>query len=260
MSTPLEAPRYGIAAGTVIRGSVYRATEIEHDGWPTPGMAPLNVSSRRIAEYHAAHRLDAFCPKTPWLAEHQTYYLPAVLPRMGAEMRVRGPRMHRGRVTFDGAGSELASPVPASAATPDMPRYRVRGLTQVGRHILEDPNETITFLGWPTEAFEPVGGAAEAVVAYAGANRGRTDMLPSPWCMYRRGLFLPALRELVQRHDGSFMEPPRPVDGAKYADAIASEVASVTGKRPGEPGSVPVSTRSGFSTHVGRAKPLADRR
>ena len=172
--------------------------------------------------------------------------------------------------------SSWRTPVPEHQATPDMPRYRVRGLNQVGRHLLEGPDEIITFLAWPTEAFEPVNAAAKAVAAYAEANRGRTDMLPSPWCLYRRGLFLPALKELVQRPNGNWMEPPRPaglpwaakaypdgsyqpLDATKYADAIASEVASVTGKRPGEPGTLPPTYPSGTPSRINRARPLPAR-
>ena len=181
---------------------------------------------------------------------------------------MRGPRLHKGKVVFDGAGGELASPVPEPQATPDMPRYRVHGLTQVGRCIFEGPDEIIVYLAWPTEAFEAVNQPAEAVVAYAVANRGRTDMLPSPWCMYRRGLFLPALKGTSCGVRTVCRGHPRPTRPATMCRSIAPSTRtpsrprwpSVTGRRPGTPGSVPVSTRSGFSTHVGRAKPLPSRR
>jgi hypothetical protein len=272
--TQLEKPTYKVTDpnGIVLLAFHKCGSLVQYDGWPKLGMEPHNEAARRIAAY--GRRLDPFCPKTPWLAAFGCFYLPATLPAIGRDMRVPAPRLlANGKIAFeDPRGAALPSPVPDDKVTAAMPWYDgVVG--QVGRRIIEDANEIIAFLGWPPESFVAANSPAEQVKAYQQKYQGRPDMLSSPWCEFRRGLFLPALRELVQRPDGSWMEPPkshrtasypdgsyRPPSGPAFEAAAAAEVERVTGRSPGQPGSPPVATPSGFKTHVNRARPLASKR
>ena len=109
-----EHPRYKVTApdAVFINGALRKhGAEVEHNGWPVRGTEPVNDVARRIERYLHRFRHDPHLPQTPWNAKHQTIFLPAMLPRIGDDLRVTG--------AFDKPGSELPSPVPEAEATPD---------------------------------------------------------------------------------------------------------------------------------------------
>jgi hypothetical protein len=67
---------------------------------------------------------------------------------------------------------------------------RKRFIKQVGRREIAE-GETFAHLAWPRGDFAPANEAAERVCAYYRANAANSDLLSSPWCEYRRSLFLP---------------------------------------------------------------------
>jgi hypothetical protein len=233
MSTDIEAPLYRVIAkdGALIGGAMraFGAEVADFRGWPKPlELEAVNPSAIAIATFHAKHHASSFCPKSPWVAEFGSFYLPGALHRMDPSMSVRGVRFDGDKLRSDGPGYELLNPVPVNQMLVTMPKYRARTLKQIGRHVLE-PDHLFAYLAFPHPDFEPVNEAGRKVVAYHSENYGHGSLLPSPWCQLRQALFLP---ELPLRSgmttkafpDGSFV----PIDPNNAA--VRSEIERVTGR------------------------------
>lgn len=256
--TQIEAPLYRVLRDAPINGIVRRAGSIiECENWPSRQLEPVNESAAAIAEFWTKYQAVPGFPRSPYVLQFMTWYLPGALPRSAPPSPVGGIDSH-GRRNREGA--ELPNPVPASAVLPGMPAYRVverrmaprgsdghlwvRRIQQVGQHHLEDPEEVVVLLWFPTADFTPANRPAELVMTYHAANMGNAAMLPSPYCHIRRGVFLPELPSQMAR---------RPVTRGHDVASEASQLPPYAQPGMGK------FFRGGGGSGVYTAKPLPDR-
>jgi hypothetical protein len=253
-TTTIERPRYRVVGdrGCFANGTIHqKGAEVQFDGWPRQSeLEPLNTGAERIARYYRTRHTAPGLPQTPWSAKYQRYWLPAL------------PLAFHGQEPM---GIVLDKDVDPGLTA--LPEYEVTRPWWHGRYEI-DAGEVVKFVGWvsPDDDYHhplrPINEPARRVVAYVAENFSHPGLEPrGPFCFYS-GLFLPELAKLERAKSHPTRAYPggyTPLDTDRYADAIAGEIAAATGRPPGAPGAQPVSTRSGFSTHVGRARPLANR-
>jgi hypothetical protein len=163
-------------------------------GWPrciSGSVEPADEGASAIMRFWWSNHLNAFCPPTPFNHEHNTIFLPAVLP---GNQGKRAPALPR-------------------EPHPRMPQYRCSYGRTFG-NIDVKTDEKIFFLGWPVAGLglDPVNDAARRVVDYYKTHQSNPALLSSPFCLFANDVFLPPLPEprrkraddeTMQRHNAA---------------------------------------------------------
>ena len=192
--TDLAPPRFRtIGPGWVVVGAMPQKPGFEFDldgGWPpAAGVEPINESARRVAEFFALHRLNAYKPETVFNRQHQRFLL--LEPDMD-------PRSVSVRV------------VPADKVLPGMPKwkslqdFRAAAARRQFPHHHVGVGTELVIVTWPrtfTAGFEldPANEEAERVAEYYAANQDNALIAESPWDWYSQSLFLPELSPVVRQ-------------------------------------------------------------
>jgi hypothetical protein len=145
---------------------------------------PVNETAKRIIHIRQTHGEHAYCPKSPWLEQHDRFFLPPMFEFAGSVDKVIVPR------TADMPWASSLHP----------PRYRVTQSLNFGYLQQFWEGSTVNHMGWPLPEWglKPDNEDAEKVVEYFERNKRlkHRGLLAAPFDVLSGEVFLPELEDV----------------------------------------------------------------
>lgn len=182
----MEAPVYRNRAGEIIEDHREWPIDLARDyarGIPREVLfEPLNPMAEKIVHYRARYGEHSFCPDSPWLMDHERFFLPAI-GALGCDREVIVPRVD----------------VLPWAARLRPPRYRVTKSLNFGYLQQFWEGSRVNHMGWPDPEWglEPDDAQAESVIEYFEKYRNLKyrGLLAAPFDVLSGEVFLPELED-----------------------------------------------------------------